>query len=84
MRKKEQKHKVFQIPYHLKDAGEKIKAWPGISDPDTVILDLREHTEKAATQNGKNIRTFKLLVDVWQQQPQLINYEEIPPKEDDA
>ena len=52
-RKKQQKHRVFQIPYHLKEAGEMIKAWAGMDEePDTVIMDLREPVEKIAIRNG--------------------------------
>ena len=58
-RKKEQKHKVFISPFHLKDACV-MKAWAHVEELETVILDLRDHVEKAATRCGKHIRTFKL------------------------
>ena len=33
--------------------------------------------------NKQTINTFKQQIDVWQQQPELLCYEEIPPREDE-
>ena len=80
IRRNEHKIHVFQIPYHLQNvANEDTVAWEEIDEPDQVIFDLRDPYEKEAAQFNQTCRTFKKAVDLWEEKPRLVAYEETIP-----
>ena len=55
-------------------------AWTGVSRREQVILDMRTEVDKANVRLNRHVNTFKKTnCDVWQDRPQLVSYEVIPP-----
>ena len=72
---------VFEIPYHLKETTMTVCSW-GFEVHETIgkqiIIDLRSEIDKANVRLNKYVNTFrKASCNVWQDRPNLINYEQV-------
>lgn len=64
------RHKLFVMPYHIKETGEPIKAWSEVTHRTQIIFDMREEANKHNIALNRNIHTFKATdCDVFQDRP---------------
>ena len=73
----QQQRRVFQIPFHLKEAGVSAAPYKSVAELDQVIFDLRTPQEREFVRLSKNTTSFKLEFDLWRDRPQLITSETV-------